>query len=642
MSAQLERRLAEQSTIQPENKLEAAITSASRCLLADQKSDGHWVYELEADCTIPAEYVLMTHFADDVNVDRERHIASYLRGNQDPDCGGWLLFPGGDFDLSASVKAYYALKLIGDDPMAPHMTRAREAILAHGGAERSNVFTRISLALFGQIPWRATPFIPAEAILLPRWALFHISKVAYWSRTVMIPLFVLCTLRAQAKNPRNIGIEELFRTPPNRIRHYFPPARNGWARFFLLVDKILRTLEPLLPQALRRHAIAKCKLWSVERMNEEHGIGGIFPAMVNVYEALLTLGHPLDDPLCLQARKAIDALLQERGEALYCQPCVSPVWDTCLAAQAMIESGTEPGSVTAALDWLKERQLGNEPGDWRTLRPGLAGGGWAFQYSNYYYPDLDDTAMVAWAMHRHDSQGYHESIHRAALWLSGMQADDGGFAAFEADNSYTYLNEIPFADHGALLDPPTADVTGRVVALLSLADHKRYATEIQRAIHWLKDAQEDNGAWFGRWGTNYVYGTWSVLSALEVAAEDPKQEYIQKAVRWLLSIQNNDGGWGESNRSYYATAHNRPYRSTPHQTAWALLALLSVGKPDMQAIRRGVQYLLSQQQASGQWSDTDFNAPGFPRVFYLKYHGYARYFPLWALARCRNKLPELT
>ena len=621
--------------------LQQAIDQAGKQLANEQRKDGHWIYELEADCTIPAEYILMTHFIGKPQPDSEQRIAIYLRQHQDPEHGGWTLFPGGDIDISCSVKAYYALKLLGDDPMAEHMVHARNAILSKGGAECSNIFTRITLTFFRQLPWRAIPFIPVEAILLPRWGLFHISKVAYWSRSVMIPLFVLCTLKAKAVNPRNIGIEELFCTPPQRIKKYFSMTEKSlWGKFFLFMDQVMRRLEPLFPKFLRQHAIKRCEKWFIARMNEDDGIGGIFPAMVNTYEALLILGYSLDDPLCIQARSAIDKLLCERGEALYCQPCVSPVWDTCLAAQAMIEAGDRQQAVTGALDWLVTKQLDKEPGDWRELRPQLAGGGWAFQYSNYYYPDLDDTAMVGWAMCLHDKKKYAHSITRAAIWLAGMQSKDGGFASFEIDNQYTYLNEIPFADHGALLDPPTADVTARVIAFLALADKSRYTQPIMRAIAWLKKAQEQNGSWFGRWGTNYIYGTWSVLSALEVAGEDMQQDWIQRATYWLYKRQNEDGSWGESNRSYYPGQNELEYVGTVHHTAWALLGLLSAGYKDEKVLQAGVQYLLSSQEFSGLWSTTEFNAPGFPRVFYLKYHGYARYFPFWALARYQRYLQQ--
>ena len=621
--------------------LETAIRQARDRLLAEQHDDGHWVYELEADCTIPAEYILMNHFAGEIDDKTEQAIARYLRQRQ-TDEGGWTLYTGGDFDISCSVKAYYALKLVGDPVQAEHMTRARNLILNHGGAAHCNVFTRITMALFGQVPWRATPFIPAEVIILPRWFPFHINKVAYWSRAVMVPLFILCTMKPAAANPRGIDIRELFPVPPEDEQNYFK-VTTVLSRAFLLLDHAGRLLEKLVPRFVRRYSIRKCEQWFLDRMNEEHGIGGIFPAMVNVFESLVILGYGKDDPVRRKARRAIDALLCKRGNMQYVQPCVSPVWDTCLASQALLESEAERNAGAAieqALDWLKERQLDREPGDWRVARPNLAGGGWAFQYSNYYYPDLDDTSMVAWAMHRAGRPDYAMAIRRAANWVAGMQSGDGGFGSFEVNNTHYYLNAIPFADHGALLDPPTADVTGRALALLCLADKDKYAANIRRAIHYLKEQQEADGSWFGRWGTNYIYGAWSVLSALEIAGEAPGQDYIRRAVVYLREMQNKDGGWGESNDSYYPPRHRRPFPSTAFQTAWALLGLLAVDEAESDSVRRGVDYLLASQRRNGHWYDAAYTAPGFPRVFYLKYHGYSKYFPLWALARYRNRLAQ--
>lgn len=622
--------------------LQDAITNAKKALVSDQQEDGHWVYPLEADCTISAEYILMNHFADTIDDALELKIAVYLRAHQ-ANHGGWSLFYDGDFDMSCSVKSYYALKMAGDDPHDPHMFKARNAILQHGGAAHANVFTRILMAIFEQIPWRGVPFIPAEIILLPKWFPFHIDKVSYWSRTVMIPLFVLCTLKAKAVNPRAIDIRELFVTPPDEEQHYFR-ITTPLSRAFLILDHVANLFEKLIPKFIRNISVRKCEKWFTDRMNEEHGIGGIFPAMVNVYESLIVLGHDKNSAVVKQARKAIDNLLIHEDDRSYCQPCNSPIWDTALACHTLLEvQQDEEQQITEiknGLNWLKAKQLRDEPGDWRIPCPHLEGGGWAFQYSNYYYPDLDDTAMVAWAMHRVEDAIYADPIHRAAIWLSGMKSKGGGFGSFEVNNTQYYLNYIPFADHGALLDPPTADVTGRVIALLSLADKTKYEHSIKDAIQYIKEEQEDDGSWFGRWGTNYIYGTWSVLTALELSKEDPQQPYIHKAVSWLRAIQNKDGGWGESNESYYPPRHRHPYPSTSFQTAWSLLALLAVDEVHSEAVKRGIAYLLEHQKTDGFWNDPYYTAPGFPRVFYLKYHGYTKYFPLWALARYNNLMKK--
>jgi len=623
------------------SNLDAVIKSAKNKLLEQQHENGHWVYELEADCTIPAEYILMNHFVGEIDDKTEEKIAQYLRDKQNEE-GGWALYTGGNFDLSCSVKAYFALKLVGDNQHDEHMVRAKTMILNHGGAAHCNVFTRITMALFGQVPWRATPFIPAEVIILPKWFPFHIDKVSYWSRTVMVPLFILCTLKPTAINPRGIDIRELFTTPPEDELNYFK-VTTALKRAFLLLDNTGRIIEKLVPEFIRRYSIRKCEQWFLERMNDKHGIGGIFPAMVNVYESLVILGYPKEDPKRKLARQAIDALLVQHDNSMYCQPCVSPIWDTALVSQALIETNKDQKSsaeIENALNWLKEQQLSDEPGDWRIQKPELAGGGWAFQYSNYYYPDLDDTSMVAWAMHRVNNNEYAEPIQRAANWVAGMQSRGGGFGSFDINNTRFYLNEIPFADHGALLDPPTADVTGRAIALLSLADRKKYTENIEAGINYIKSEQESDGSWFGRWGTNYIYGTWSVLTALEIAGENPKQYYIRNAVEYFQKTQNDDGGWGESNDSYYPPRHYRPYKSTAFQTSWVLLALLAAGEVKTNTVKKGIAYLISNQLSNSQWYDESFTAPGFPRVFYLKYHGYSKYFPLWALARYRNLLQK--
>ncbi len=618
--------------------LDRSIAAAREAHLAAQSAEGYWVFELEADCTIPAEYIMMMHFLDEIDSSLEAKLATYLRSRQ-AQHGGWPLYHGGELDLSASVKVYYALKLAGDGPDAPHMVRARAAILAHGGAARTNVFTRIALALFGQIPWRGVPYIPVEIMLLPRWFPFHTHKVSYWSRAVMVPLFILTTLKPRASNPRRTDIRELFTTPPEEERHYF--RRTGLLnRVFLALDRLGRMIDRFVPRAMRKHAIERAEHWVLERLNGDGGLGAIFPAMVNALEMLVVLGYPKDDPRRVTAKRAIEKLLVVQGSTAYCQPCVSPIWDTALASLAMQEEGSlaSRAAVGRALEWLKPLQVLEGPGDWRVRRPGLRGGGWAFQFLNSYYPDLDDTAAVVWAM---DGSAHRErcadSVARALDWLVGMQSRNGGFASFDADNTYYYLNEIPFADHGALLDPPTSDVTARVVAVLGRVGRPQDRAALERAIAYLRREQEPDGPWFGRWGTNYIYGTWSVLTAFAQAGVSREDPAVRRAVRWLLEKQNADGGWGESNDSYAnRSLAGGPTESNPYQTAWALLALLASGEVGCEPVRRGIEFLLSTQGADGLWHHPTFTAPGFPRVFYLKYHGYCAYFPLWALAAYRN------
>ncbi|UFN48018.1 squalene--hopene cyclase [Roseomonas sp. OT10] len=623
--------------------LEASLGRAARALLDVQRPDGHWVFELEADATIPAEYVLLRHhLGEPDDLELERRIGNYLRRIQGGH-GGWPLFHGGAFDLSASVKAYFCLKMIGDDPAAPHMARARAAILAHGGAARANVFTRILLALYGELPWTRIPTIPVEMVLLPRWFPVHLSKMSYWARTVLVPLLVLQARRARARNPRGVRIPELFRSSRFPLRRGRQHHHRGWALFFNGCDVALKAAEPLWPERLRGRAIRRCVEFVTERLNGEDGLGAIYPAMANAVMMYDVLGYPPEHPDRATARRAVERLLVIGEDEAYCQPCVSPVWDTALAAHAMMEVGGAPAEAAAlrALAWLKPLQELEAVGDWAVQRPGLRPGGWAFQYRNAHYPDLDDTAVVVMAMdrarHGLDANGYDESIARGAEWTMGLQSRDGGFGAFDADNDNHYLNNIPFADHGALLDPPTADVSARVISMMAQLGEKPDSPRMRDALAYLLREQEADGSWFGRWGVNYIYGTWSALCALNAAGLEPQHAAIARAAAWLAGIQNADGGWGEDCASYGLDyAGYRPYPSTASQTAWALLGLMAAGEVDSPAVRRGVAWLQQHQDADGLWSQEAYTGGGFPRVFYLRYHGYPKFFPLWALARYRN------
>ncbi|MGE5504699.1 MAG: squalene--hopene cyclase [Actinomycetota bacterium] len=622
------------------NALERVVQESAAALIAKQKADGHWVFDLEADTTIPAEYVLFMHYMDERDQDLEQRIAVYLRAKQSDVHGGWPLFHDGDFNISASVKAYYALKAIGDDIEAPHMKRAREAILAHGGAATSNVFTRTLLALFGQIPWRGVPVMPVEIMLLPKWFPFHLDKVSYWSRTVIVPLIVLMSLKPRARNPLGIHVQELFVTPPEKVKNwYLEPVRSNWAYLFRAIDMVLQRVEWAFPKSIRKKAVAKALEFVDERLNGEDGLGAIFPAMANAVMMYDLLGVPADDPRVVIAKKALRLLVVEEEDRAWVQPCVSPVWDTALAAHAMAEVGGEAGEASAmrACEWLEKRQITDVVGDWAVQRPGLKPGGWAFQYANDHYPDVDDTAVVMAVMDRIDGKRFEKAILSGAEWLRGMQSKGGGWGAFDADNTSYYLNHIPFADHGALLDPPTADVSARCVSILSHLGDGRSDPVVKDGVDYLLREQEKDGSWFGRWGTNYIYGTWSSLCALNAAGLPHEHEAYRKAVAWLLSKQRDDGGWGECGRSYWDEApRGEGPVSTPSQTAWAVLALMAAGETKNPAVARGIEYLMKTRNAEGLWDEEHFTAVGFPRIFYLRYHGYRQFFPVWALARYRN------
>ncbi|CAI8932609.1 squalene--hopene cyclase [Methylocaldum szegediense] len=630
-----------------ESPLDNAIRRAKQELLRLQHPSGYWVFELEADCTIPAEYILMMHYMDEIDTRLQSKIANYLRAHQQED-GSYPLFFGGPGDISCTVKAYYALKLAGDDIDAPHMKKAREWILAQGGAARANVFTRIMMAMFEQVPWRAVPFIPVEIMLLPRWFPFHLDKVSYWSRTVMVPLFILCSNKVKARNPSKIGIRELFTVPPEKERNYFSHVKTPLGKCILALERIGRLMEPLIPKAVRRKATEKARDWFMARLNGVDGLGAIFPAMVNAYEAMDCLGFPPEDENRRIAKEAIDRLLVIGEDSAYCQPCVSPIWDTGLSSLALQEVNKfekDPQLADAlmkGLRWLASKQLTDEPGDWRVNRPNLEGGGWAFQFANTYYPDVDDSAVVAQALAQAETPEFDENLRRATNWIAGMQSDNGGYGAFDVNNTHYYLNHIPFADHGALLDPPTADVSGRCVMFLAgmLKRRPDLKPVLDRAIEYLRKEQEPDGSWFGRWGTNYIYGTWSVLLGFEAAGIPKTDPSIQRAVAWLKSVQRPDGGWGEDNFTYHDASpekRGRFHTSTAFQTGLALLALMAAGEADSPEVEAGVDYLIRTQKADGFWKDECFTAPGFPRVFYLKYHGYDKFFPLWALARYRNE-----
>ncbi|GAB30360.1 squalene--hopene cyclase [Acetobacter pasteurianus] len=626
--------------------LDRAVLSAHTALSQAQQDDGHWVYELEADATIPAEYILLEHFMDRIDDALEQKIAIYLRRIQSEEHGGWPLYHNGKFDLSATVKAYFALKAVGDDINAPHMQRAREAILDHGGAERSNVFTRSQLALFGEVPWRATPVMPVELMLLPAKAFFSVWNMSYWSRTVIAPLLVLAALRPVAANPRQVHVRELFVTPPEKVQDWIRgPYRSAWGYVFKGLDSVLRPVVPFVPEKTHKKAIQAALDFIEPRLNGKDGLGAIYPAMANVVMMYRAMGVPDEDPRAKTAWEAVQALIVEKDDEAYCQPCVSPIWDTGLSGHAMIEAASGPNGIAPektvaelkkASAWLRSKQILNVKGDWAVRNPNLAPGGWAFQYGNDYYPDVDDTAVVGMLLHREGDPANAEAIERARTWIVGMQSTDGGWGAFDIDNNKDVLNHIPFADHGALLDPPTADVTARCISFLAQLRNPEDEPVIQRGLEYLRKEQEKDGSWFGRWGTNYIYGTWSALCALNAAGVSHDDPAVVKAVEWLRSVQRADGGWGEGCESYEGGPHGTYGESLPSQTAWAVLGLMAAGRRDDPAVTRGIAWLADQQDANGEWHEDPYNAVGFPKVFYLRYHGYKQFFPLMALARYRN------
>jgi squalene-hopene/tetraprenyl-beta-curcumene cyclase len=637
---------ASRASASPPSAVDAAIERAHMLLLKAQAPDGHWVGELEADSTISSEYLLFGHLLGRVDREREAKIVTYLRGRQLPD-GGWSLYEGGPANLSATVKAYFAMKLAGVSPDDPAMSRARALVHAHGGLVEANVFTKILLAQFGEYDWSGIPAMPAEIMLLPRWSYFNLFEVSYWSRTVMVPLMILMDVKPVHAQPESCRLDELWLVPRDeaslrfhRVPRPFSPRTFLWKNFFIGVDDALKSWERRGPRPLRARGIEAARRWLEERLAVPGGLGGIFPAMVNAVLALRCLGYPDDHPLIRGQLKEIEALGVETARSLHYQPCVSPVWDTALAANALIESGlpTDHPSLVRAAEWLMDRQV-TVPGDWQAKRPGVPPGGWPFQYHNDFYPDLDDSAMVMMALARTeglDPARRERSLVRGMAWFMGMQGDDGGWGSFDADNNRLIFNNIPFADHGALLDPSTEDLTGRGLELMGMLGEPADHPAARRALDFIRRSQRSDGPWYGRWGANYIYGTWSVLRGLSAIGEDSGRAYVRRAVLWLEARQNPDGGWGETLRSYEEPALAGQGASLPSQTAWALLGLLAVGRAQSPAVEAGIQYLLRTQDEDGAWEDPLWNGTGFPRVFYLKYHLYAKYFPLWALGAYRN------
>lgn len=626
--------------------LQEALNRAAEALMNHQDEDGHWRFDLEADATIPSEYVFLQRFLGKTNPPREEKIGRYLRRRQNRN-GSWSLYHGGPGDMSATVKTYFAFKMMGHSVDAPHMVRARHWILSNGGAESVNVFTRIALAIFGQMPWRTVPAMPVEIMFLPSWWFFNLSKVSYWSRCVIVPLLIIFAKRPVVKVAPEHSITELFLGEPAKLRnldkfHTGQPLKNC----FLVLDRILKIIDPMIPNFIRNRALKRAERWMREHTKGKGGIGAIYPAMANAAMALRLLGASEDDADFQRTYQAIEDLVLDGDNETYCQPCVSPVWDTCLSLTALTEAGAGPEhpAVKKSVEWLLDHQIFVE-GDWCSQAKGLEPGGWAFQYENDRYPDVDDTGMVLMSLLRagvHDKQHKRKRINQALNWVLGMQNPDGSWGAFDIGNNYEYLNKIPFADHGALVDPGTADLTARAVELLAMLGYDATFPPVRRALEFLEQDQEENGSWYGRWGVNYLYGTWSVLSALGVIGEDPAKPYVRKAVQWLQDAQHEDGGWGESCNTYDDAALTGHGLSTASQTAWALLALMAVGATGSPQVQRGIDYLLRTQNEDGEWDEEEYTGTGFPRVFYLRYHGYCRYFPVWALAsyaRAKRGLP---
>jgi squalene-hopene/tetraprenyl-beta-curcumene cyclase len=619
--------------------LSEAIDRGVNYLLSIQASEGYWLGELEADTTLESDYIFYLYVIGKARPDRIEKLANYVRRRQLDD-GGWNVYYDGPSELNATIKAYVALKLAGDSADSEHMRRASERVHQLGGLEASNSYTRLYLALVGAVGWNMVPAVPPELMLLPNWFAINIYEMSSWTRGIVIPLTILYANKPRFATPDGFNVDALYLDSTRKARSFdWDKQLFSWRNFFLALDRGLKLYERVPWKPLRQRALRQAREWMLEHLERTEGLAAIYPAMMNSIFALLALGHSPDDPLTAREIGEFSRFEIEEHDTIRVQPCVSPVWDTAIAMVALEEAGLPPDhpSLVEAADWLLENQIVG-PGDWMLKTPGVLPGGWAFEFRNDFYPDVDDTAFVLMALQRvdyPDKARMESAIRRGLAWLLAMQNHDGGWGAFDHNNDRQFLCHIPFADHNAMIDPSTADVTARVVECLGRFGWPSNHPVIQRAVRFLLKDQTAEGPWFGRWGVNYVYGTSGVLRALETVALSAT-EYCKRAVEWLRLVQNPDGGFGESIASYYDPALKGKGSSTASQTAWGLIGLLAASEPEDPAIVRAAHHLVDQQQSDGSWTEKEFTGTGFPCVFYLKYHLYRNYFPLYALARYRN------
>ncbi len=622
-----------------------AVRAAQNYLLERQAPDGHWVAELEGDTILESEYILLLQFLGHDDPEKFRKLARYIRSKQNPE-GSWSIYPGGPSEVSASVKAYFACKLAGHRETEPFMRRARKAILQMGGVTRCNTFTKLYLSIFGQYDWHGVPTIPPEMILLPRWFYFNIYAMSSWSRAILVPLAMINSVRPHRAIPDHAHIDELFVDERDRhTRHLdWDSSLVTWRNVFLVMDRILKVYHDSPFKPFRKLALQRSLEWLLVREEQSGGLGAIFPAMTHAVMAYKCMGLDNNHPAICKELAELAAFEIEDEDTIRLQPCVSPVWDTALSVNALVDSGcpSDNEQLQQAGEWLLSKQT-TRKGDWAVMAPNLEPGGWYFEMENEFYPDVDDSIMVLMALYKtYCPNGEHwsdapphvkSSMKRGLDWVFGMQCRDGGWGSFDKDNNRVLFQYVPYADHNAMLDPSSADITARTLEMCSYFSIGRSDHRIRRAIKYLYKNQEADGSWFGRWGVNYIYGTWQVLRGLARIGENMHTERIQRAVQWLHSVQNEDGGWGETCQSYEPDSPKASGPSTPSQTAWALMGLFNAGDLTSDSVKRGIDYLLNNQNEDGTWHEEWFTGTGFPRVFYLRYHFYRHYFPLWALAQ---------
>ncbi len=619
-----------------------AISRAQENLLSQQQPDGHWCGELLVDSTLCSDYVLFMHWCGEIDAQLQRRCVHHIVKRQLLD-GGWNIFHGGPSEINASVKAYFALKLAGYSADAPFMQEARANIMRLGGIPQMNTFSKLYLALLGQFPWKYLPTIPVEMVLLPGWAPFHICKMSSWSRAMLIPLSIINHFKPTRVLPGEKQLHELYPLGTEQSDLRLPRSEPFWTwrNFFLRVDDVLKFLHPLRFRPMRGRALEEAEQWMIERIGEgSDGLAAVFPAMLNSLIALRALGYSKKNPIYAKAEKDFARLFVDDPEDFRIQPCLSPVWDTAINIIALAESGVPPehAALQKAANWLLKKEV-RMRGDWTVNNPHPEASGWAFEYNNVYYPDTDDTAMVLMALRLirpQDRQSLNELFRRAIGWQLSFQCKDGGWAAFDKNVTTPWLEDMPFADHNAILDPTCSDLTARTLELFGYIDFDGNHSSVQRALQYLIETQEDDGSWYGRWGVNYTYGTWQVLRGLRAIGQDMTQDWILRGRDWLESCQNDDGGWGETCATYENPATKGMGESTASQTAWAVMGICACGDLDRPSVQRGMRFLLSSQKPDGSWEEQQITGTGFPRVFYLKYDMYRQNFPLLALATYVN------
>ncbi|QPJ63909.1 MAG: squalene--hopene cyclase [Candidatus Nitrohelix vancouverensis] len=624
-------------------RLETAIEKSRTFFLSQQYPEGYWVDELESNATITAEYIFFMHFMGRVDSVKMEKCANYLLKKQRED-GSWPLFYGGACDINSTVESYLALKMAGIPVDRPEMLKAREAIFANGGIAKTRVFTKIFLAMLGQSSWDFVPAVPVEIVLLPNCSPFNIYEMSSWSRGTVVPLSVVCAYRPVFELPAEKGIAELFREEDRDLSiQPTGPAFSSWRNTFIYMDRFIKFLASFNVKPLRKKALKAAERWILDHQEDEGDFAGIQPAMFNSMLALHYMGYPDDHPALVKGFEAIERFELSWDDQLGFQACVSPLWDTAIGINALLDSGMSPDdpALVKGGEWILTKQV-VKPGDWKVKNPDAEPGGWAFEFYNECYPDNDDTAEILIALDRLDLPDHRHKLaecQRAMTWLLSMQSKNGGWGAFDMDNDLQLLNEIPFADHKAMLDEPTADVTGRILWCLGRLGFSREHPQVRRALEFVRKMQEPDGCWWGRWGVNYIYGTFLVTNGLRSMGEDMTQPYLRKTVDWLVAHQNEDGGWGETCDSYADPSLRGQGESSCSQTAWAMLGLMALGEGQGEAMRKGAEFLMKRQlDETGSWYEPQFTGTGFPVHFYIKYHMYQHFFPLMALSRYRNEL----